>query len=175
MLPQRSHNKGFTLIEVMVTLTVAAILAAISVPSFKYIIRNTTLTSLTNQLVATMSTARSEAIKQGVPVSIDALSGNGDWSQGWQVVKRHADGSVCDAKEACLIRQFDAVKSGYSIKLSEASSNAIITYLPSGLLSSTGSVELKYAICAADHPVHKQVSVSETGRVASDTIDQACS
>ncbi len=64
--------RGFTLIELMVTLTVAAILLAIAVPSFTYLTVSSKLTTTANDLVAALNVARSEAIKRNTVVNVNA-------------------------------------------------------------------------------------------------------
>jgi type IV fimbrial biogenesis protein FimT len=60
-LPARS--RGFTLIELMVTIAVAAILIAIAVPSFKTLTVSNALTTTANDMVGALNLARMEAIK----------------------------------------------------------------------------------------------------------------
>lgn len=77
-----SAYKGFTLIELMVTLAVAAILMVIGVPSFLAFQRNSELTSAVNGLVAGIAAARGEAMKNGRfagVVPADAANWNGGW------------------------------------------------------------------------------------------------
>lgn len=68
----RRINKptGFTLIELMITLVVAAILLAWAVPSFQRFMERTTLTSETNNWVGVLNLARSEAITRGARVTV---------------------------------------------------------------------------------------------------------
>lgn len=66
--PTATRQQGFTLIELMITVIVAAVVLAFGVPSFESFIRNGRVTSQTNQLIADIQFARSEAIKRGLPV-----------------------------------------------------------------------------------------------------------
>ncbi|MFZ0488593.1 MAG: GspH/FimT family pseudopilin [Arenicellales bacterium] len=61
---------GFTLIELMITLIVAALLLVWGVPSFQRFINRTTLTSETNNWVAVLNYARNEAITRGQRVTV---------------------------------------------------------------------------------------------------------
>lgn len=55
---------GFTLVELMVTIAVAAILLMIAVPNFRNIISSNRLTTVANTMVNALNTARMEAIKR---------------------------------------------------------------------------------------------------------------
>lgn len=84
-----TDHSGFTLIELIVTLAVFAIILLIAVPSYRDLILNNRGVSQINDLVAGLNYARSEAIKRGISVSVCASSdgatcnAGSDWSQGW--------------------------------------------------------------------------------------------
>lgn len=82
-------QSGFTLVELMVTLSVLAILAAVALPSFQDTIRLNRVSTESNELIAALNLARAEAIKTRSLAELCA-SANGtacgaDWSQGWMV------------------------------------------------------------------------------------------
>ncbi len=58
------REQGFTLVEMVITLIVAAILIAVAVPSFSNMINTNRLTTATNAMVGALNTARMEAIKR---------------------------------------------------------------------------------------------------------------
>lgn len=85
----RSRHRGFTLIELMITLTVAAILLMVGVPNFQEFIKSNRLSARTNAFVADLNLMRSEAIKRGGRVSmcksttLTGCANSGGWEQGW--------------------------------------------------------------------------------------------
>ena len=71
--------RGFTLLEVMVVVAIIAVLAALAGPSFTPIIERWRVRSAAEDLTSTFYLARSEAIKRGGGITIDATGG---WGQG---------------------------------------------------------------------------------------------
>lgn len=61
-------QRGFTLVELMVTLAVLAVLIGIAVPSFQNIIARNRLTSITNEMVAALQLTRIEAVRRNTRV-----------------------------------------------------------------------------------------------------------
>ena len=92
-------QKGFTLMELLFTIAVAAIILSFGVPGFMSFIDNNRAVTHTNDLVTALNLARSEATRRGSAVlvcsSSDGVecSGINDWSDGW-VVQLAADGEV---------------------------------------------------------------------------------
>lgn len=69
---KRIQQAGMTLIELMVTLGVVAILATLAVPSLQHMIERNQLQTLTNNMVSNLYLARSEAAKRGFTVALCA-------------------------------------------------------------------------------------------------------
>lgn len=76
---------GFTLIELMVTLSIAAILMMVAVPSMVAFKRNSELSSLSNTLLSAINVARGEAMKRGMAAYVVPADGGGAWGVGWVV------------------------------------------------------------------------------------------
>lgn len=64
------RNSGFTLIELMVTVVVAGILLTLAVPSMRTFIQNARIANQTNEFIADLNFARTEAIKRGANVTL---------------------------------------------------------------------------------------------------------
>lgn len=82
---------GLTLIELMITISIIAILMSLAVPSFQSMTASSNLTTATNDLVNTLAQARSNAIRRGGRVTVcKSVNGTqcattGNWEQGWIV------------------------------------------------------------------------------------------
>ena len=96
VIPRRLY--GFTLVELMVTLAVLAIGAAIAYPSFQGVLRSNRVATATNDLIASLSLARSEAIRgsrdSGVCPSSDGTECEGNWEAGVMVWARTAPNTI---------------------------------------------------------------------------------
>ena len=76
--------RGFTLIELMVTIAIAAILMVVAVPSLITYQRNSEMTSFANTLLASINAARGEAMKRGRYAMVVPADGVA-WASGWVV------------------------------------------------------------------------------------------
>lgn len=81
-----SHRQhGFTLIELMITIALAAILMLVAVPSFVQFQRNAQLSDAVSNFISAANTARANAMKQGLNTYlVPNVAGTG-WSSGWMV------------------------------------------------------------------------------------------
>jgi type IV fimbrial biogenesis protein FimT len=75
--------RGFTLIELVFTITVVAILAALAAPSFREFIATQRIRNASFDLMAALTLVRSEAITRNA--SVDLVRAGSSWSNGWTV------------------------------------------------------------------------------------------
>lgn len=94
-------DAGFTLIELMVTIAIAAVLLMLAAPSFVAFQRNSELTSQTNALVAALGAARTEAMKRNFNARVEAKDGN--WNNGWVVYVDLDDNDAYNANTDVLV------------------------------------------------------------------------
>lgn len=107
----REQTGGFTVIELMIVMTIAVVLIAIGMPSFVEFTRETRSTSIMSSLTADIHLARSEAVKRNSRVlfcarasatsnSCTGAPSQSAWMNGWLVCyDRNANG-VCDPSTA---------------------------------------------------------------------------
>lgn len=91
--------QGFTLLELMVTLTIAGVLVAIGVPGLTTFIANNRMVSQVNTMVGTLNAARVEAIAQRRTVTVcgsaDGVTCDGTWSSNWiAFIDVNANGAI---------------------------------------------------------------------------------
>jgi type IV fimbrial biogenesis protein FimT len=122
-----SSQRGFTLIELMTVIAVAAILAMVAVPSFLKIIATQRLRSAASNLQVALLVTRSESLKRNANIQL-APTTPPQWKTGWRVLNL-ADNSVISA--------YPAVPA-FSI-----AGPAAVTYLPSGRIAATADATFK--------------------------------
>ncbi len=109
------RQKGFTLIELMVTVGVGAILLSVAVPSFRSIIMDNRLVTQANQFVTSVNLARSTAVRYqrnatvcpsaNFNANVPTCSATTDWSAGWIVwVDKDRDGAT-DTNEILSVQE----------------------------------------------------------------------
>lgn len=92
-------NNGFTLYELLITLTVIAITLAIGVPSFNKTIQNTRTKTATLELLAAIEQTRSTAVFTG---RRSVLAAQSQWHNGWKIFLDTNDDGVLDGNETVI-------------------------------------------------------------------------
>ena len=171
---------GFTLVELMITLVVLAILVSAAAPSFIDLVRSNRVASQTNQFTAALALARSEAVKRNVPVFIckrntagTACDNSANWEAGW-IVFAHNDGdSTLDSGEE--IRVFEGLATGYTLRNGVSAYDNWIRYQPRGdavgsggtaTYSNLSNTEV-FRLCSDDAAAAKgrRINIIPSGRV----------
>ncbi len=165
--PRLAPQRGVTLVELMFAIAVFAILVAVAVPSFRDASLTSRLSSYSNDLLAAIQVARSEAIKSNSTTTLCTSTDGatcavaGDWEQGWIVVD--AGGTV--------LQTHGALPAGF--KLVEGSGLFQLGFQPIG----TGASAASFRVCRED-PLGNQeriVTVTATGLASvTRTTDGSC-
>ena len=165
----KKKNHGFTLIELIVTVAVFSILAAMVAPSFTSFTDSSRRASQVNVLSGALSYARSEAIKRNSTVSMcartsnaETCSGANSWQNGWLVFD-DVDGNGSLGIGDTLLRVFNPIASGSTIVETSATPLTVITYKGSGFLT-VASAEFKYCGVNNKSSNSRAIIISRTGR-----------
>ncbi|MGZ8194330.1 MAG: GspH/FimT family pseudopilin [Methylosarcina sp.] len=188
MHKRSAKYSGFTLIELIVTVSLAAILMAMAIPSFTEAIRSNRLTTYANEFIAALNFARSEAIKRGVQVTVRRKGTNSQvWEEGWDVFvdsdenetfNDDADSDLCEANadgspsEDCLLKTYPALLRA-TLRTGSSTYKDYAAYLASGL-SQNGAGE-EFRLCyGTDANLSRAIIMNSTGRARVSTGTSSC-
>jgi type IV fimbrial biogenesis protein FimT len=140
--PMARRERGFTLIELMITITIMSVLLVVVAPSFQSAMLSNRLASYANDWVAVAQVARGEAIKRNAAVTLcrstdqSTCATSGTWQQGW--VLRASDGTVIATHEALSTDyKFKSCTSTTPGATCSDSGTYSISFQPTGLISSS--------------------------------------
>lgn len=179
----RRHTTGFTLMEVMLAVTIASILVGVAIPSFRQFILNSRLTGAANDLTIAFTTARAQAIKTHVQTIVclsadptaatPACDGNG--TQGWVVFSDTSGNGTPDVGEPVTLRH-TAIPNSVKVRTIPAVNAGFVAYSPSGFSKQIAAVGVDLTniiLCdsrgntaeyGANNSTARVIQISTTGR-----------
>ncbi|MET0533461.1 MAG: GspH/FimT family pseudopilin [Steroidobacter sp.] len=176
MTRPHTHSAGFTIIELMVTIAVVAVLLSIAVPAFGDLMRRNRIAAQTNTVIGALNYARAETATRGMPVSVcaarnadrtscvDAAETATTWTNGWIVfTDRTGIAGQLDGMD-------QALQSG-AMPMSDFTFTSSATYVRFGV-GANGATERTLAITPINTSVclstgKRNITVARTGRVNS--------
>lgn len=182
-------QRGFTLVELMITLVIMAILLGIAVPSFESAIATNRVATATNDLLSSLAHARSEAIRRGQRVTVctsaDGLTcaAAGGWNQGWisflDTENRVGATAVVDNANETLLSTGNPLPAGIVIQ-GDANLVQYVSYSADGLSRSmamanapirAGTIRVcSTSTALGDDRRARDLVINNSGRVASQAI-----
>ena len=182
------RNRGFTLLELLVTVAIVAILVTVGIPSFIDTIRNNRLVTQTNTFLTALNLARAEAVKRGVRVTVCKKSSstnscdtadNSIWDNGWIVfVESNSSGTngAIDTNEETL-QIGTALTGGNTLRVGN-SFKKYVSFLPTGQTAGSGGNQDKFRLCdARGAEKGRFIAITLTGRSRArkyETSDDTC-
>ena len=171
----RGYGAGFTIIELMITVAMASILLAIAVPSFNQMVVSGRLTAQSNEMVAAISLARSEAIKRNANVTLCRAADNstacvtatGAW-RNWII--RTTAGTV--------VRQGNVNTFGGTLAMRSTLANDQVVFGPDGLARTGGAMVADHTITVCsqrniDRNV-RRITLGRGSRMSTASRTEAC-
>jgi len=166
-----NRQPGFTLIELIVTVAVAAILLTVGIPSFQQTMRKNRAVAHMNETISALNLARSEAAKRGVRVSLcpstdQATCTDGtNWNNGWIVF---TDTSTNDstATVGTVLRVGESLSGSPTF----TGPTSVRYQSTGGILPEGTSVEFTYTLDS----ITQRVCVSPVGRPRVEKVASSC-
>ncbi len=157
-----NNAKGFSLVELTVTVALSALLLSMAVPSMGTFLSNARQTSTINNFVSSIHMARSTAIEANTDVTIcPSMNGrnceNVDWNKGWIVFKDLDSNQAVDANDE-IVRVYDQAN-GVAIRSSRP--ERFLRYRPNGRIvhkQVSGSAG-EFTICDGRGPDYARVMI----------------
>ncbi len=187
----KSKSQGFTLIELVVTLALAALVLGFAVPSTVHMMRTSTVISMNNDVVADLQYARSEAIKRNVPVTMCAstngtacaAANSNNWDTGWIVFVESTafDGTRANAEP--IVRTHTGattdtmtIRTGTGGVLTVA---GVVSFQGNGFPVFPASTDVPlgdFIVCEANNPAEysRRVRLNQSGRISSAGSTTSC-
>ncbi|MCC6532968.1 MAG: GspH/FimT family pseudopilin [Burkholderiales bacterium] len=99
-VPAGPGDAGFTLIELMITVAIVAVIITVGVPSLTEFVAMQRVRTAVSDTMADIAFARAEAIKESRPAIMERLAGaTGTWKDGWRVCVDIDNSNTCTAAE----------------------------------------------------------------------------
>lgn len=140
-------SRGMTLVELLVTVALVAILLAVGLPSYQSITTSNRMAGEMNALISDFQYARSEAVKQGQTVTVcvsttgTSCADSANWASGW-IVFSDANGNQVVASGEPILRVQPSLGSSDSLQSNSSPTVKALTFNRNGFSSNSGSITL---------------------------------
>ncbi len=141
-------QRGLTLVELLITIAISAILLSVAAPSFQSFILNSRISTISEQLYKTLHMARSEAIRRGTNVTVCSSNSytacdGANWGDGWIVWEDSNQNAAVDADEIIKAQS----NTGSTATLSNGEGILSMTYLANGFLNIPPGNRRTFTVC----------------------------
>lgn len=157
---------GFTLFELLITLTLILLFAAFAVPSYRFFVLHNRQTTETNLITNAINFARSEAITRHVTMTLcpstNSLNCETNWSSGWMIFVDKNNNVTAENSEN-ILRRYEAVADNTELIWHGALGKDYLQISPQGMARQSGS--FVFYPDSKNTSMSSEIIVSPTGRV----------
>ena len=197
--PARRKTSGFTLVEMLIVVSISAILLSMAVPSMKSMLNRSRVDTVTDELATALFFVRSEALKRRMDVVLCVSNSTGtdcetdeanyDYAHGWLIYMDCDDNGeyggtgnaatalTCDldgngtAETAELLKVHEPLDTHISVT-GNGNYDASIGYSMSGRVNGIGgSITVDLLTINNGGVSAKKIIVANTGRIRTDVVD----
>lgn len=176
LTPSTDRQRGFTLVELVVTIALLAILTTLAIPSFSEVLRQWRRDSATRELLTSLQLARSEAIKTSRQMVVcpstngTACTASTEWSTGWMVFVDDGAGTQANANNQAYntnerILKVVSAQAGVAT-LTSSGGVQRMQFLPNGLMGSAPTTFTVTPSGATAATMVDTITVSRVGRAS---------
>jgi type IV fimbrial biogenesis protein FimT len=168
------HRRGFTIVELVVTLAILAIAASFAIPGLNSFIRSNQITGVTNELLTSLSLARVEAIKANSPTVICASTNASTCSTGgaaavWEtgyIIFADTNGDGVRQTTEQLFRAISRAPNGITVQSAGGANRP--RFAPNGTLAG-GILGMRFTVAHTGSPnagEERYICMAQAGRAA---------
>jgi len=186
-LQRLQRMRGFTIIELMVTLAIAGTMAALAMPSFKGMISGRAVQAESNALVSSLRFAKAEAVKRSGPVTVcrttvaspNTCAGTAGTWQTWMVFTDGGTRGTFDSSDVRL-----RIENGptTNVNFDSLASVQYLTFQSTGIVTSNAALPVTWVFKPTVDPTsssfkryQRSVCLNSQGRVSNVDGNTACS
>ncbi len=150
---------GFSIVELVITLVIAAAMLTVGIPAFNNVMENNALAGAANRFISSIALARSEAVTRNIEVVMCRLnstqtacdtSGGTNWSDGWVIWADANGNNVLETSE--IVDRSEALDDGYTLVALNNQFSRTITFTPIGeAFGNGGSQQEIFRLCDPDN------------------------